>query len=53
MEKLTLTFEPGQVLTSDNMSTIVSVINNLIEQVDDNTKSIQDLQPSGESEEQN
>lgn len=53
MKKLTLKFATGEVLTSDNMNTIVSAINSLIDQVNDNTEAIQDFQPSGESEEQN
>lgn len=48
MENLTLKFEKGQVLTSENMSTIVSTINELINQVNVNTEAIQNLQPSEE-----
>lgn len=48
MENLILNFEKGQVLTSENMNTIVLAINELINQVNVNTGAIQNLQPSEE-----
>lgn len=48
MKNLILKFENGQVLTSENMNTIVSAINELINQVNANTGAIQNLQPSEE-----
>lgn len=48
MKNLILEFKNGQVLTSENMNTIVLAINELINQVNVNTEAIQNLQPSEE-----